>query len=780
MSAAEKSLVQRERTLPGLETLLDPEAFVRSISAGADVQILGAQRRYIRYKPAMNCVVAYRVQTELGGVEVYGKAHGSDAQVKFAKIRGRTRMRSAIGPGSLLLAEPSIAVWFFPNDGKLVPLAEIVEPETRRARLAAILPRREEVEESRLREIQYKPERRYVGRLEHDGEPWGVLKLYTREGYVDARRRLLAFRDGAVLRVPRMLGKESHSGIVICGWIPGRLLSEALRDPVLDVGGLASVGAALAELHHQEPRDRIPIQHAQDRIAHLLELAETLGTLLPRLASQARRLAQRLVTRLADELEPCGPVHGDFYAKQVVLGPGQVALLDLDSAAVAHPLVDLGVFLAHIERDVLRGTLASDRREPIARALLEGYGRASADLPLHVYTALGLFRLAHDPFRHCEPGWAERTEALLGRTAEILDRSGAGPWREGSRAPRAGPRVARVPVSDPLEIGADPKMRFLSEAITPESVERELAASVLPNHRFELRAIRVKRYRPKRRCVIEYDVAIEGSPWDGRVVSLIGKVRAKGLDRTAFEVSNALRSAGLGAEGPVAVPEPLGTIPGWRMWVQLKAPGVPVTRLLPEPGGVELAARVAEAIHALHQAAVPSMRTHTIADEIRILHERLPEVAESHLEWADRIEQILAACRRLGESRPGYGVTGIHRDFYPDHVLADGQRLQIIDLDLYCQGEGSLDVGNFSAHLIELGLRVFDDPLHLEAQRCAFEERYLERAGEALRPAVDTYRTLSLVRHIHISTLVPKRSRLTGRLLELAEEAALAPTGAGS
>ena len=52
-----------------------------------------------------------------------------------------------------------------------------------------------------------------------------------------------------------------------------------------------------------------------------------------------------------------GLIHGDFYARQVLLQDSGVVLIDLDEAAYADQLLDLANILAHIEYDVLAGVL---------------------------------------------------------------------------------------------------------------------------------------------------------------------------------------------------------------------------------------------------------------------------------------------------------------------------------------------------------------------------------------------------------------------------------------
>jgi hypothetical protein len=86
-------------------------------------------------------------------------------------------------------------------------------------------------------------------------------------------------------------------------------------------------------------------------------------------------------------------------------------------------MIDLGLFAAHLEREVIRGNLPASRVEPLVHALLAGYA-AAAHQPItddiQLYTAVELLRLAPRFFRYREPDWPERIEASLGRVETIL------------------------------------------------------------------------------------------------------------------------------------------------------------------------------------------------------------------------------------------------------------------------------------------------------------------------------------------------------------------------
>jgi hypothetical protein len=335
-----------------------------------------------------------------------------------------------------------------------------------------------------------------------------------------------------------------------------------------------------------------------------------------------------------------------------------------------------------------------------------------------------------------------------------------------------------VSVSDPFGVAGDLRMPFLREALRPAEVQEQLrrccphlagAGGVVP-----LLAVRVMRYKPGRRCLVEYDVEVEGPHTPHAAMTLVGKARAKGADRAGHALLAALWDAGFQGDSPddVSVPEPVGVVPAFGMWLQSKVPGVPATQLLAGEEGRAVARRVAEAVHKFHGARLPlpRPRRHTKADELNILSERLAEVARDRPAWGGRLDRLLGACRRLGSGIPEPAPRGIHRDFYADQVLVDGRRLYLLDFDLYCEGDPGLDVGNFLGHLVEQSLRTLGRPDALGDREKALEERFVELAGEACRVAVRAYATLTLVRHVFLSTQFPDRRPFTESLLELCEE----------
>ncbi len=333
-----------------------------------------------------------------------------------------------------------------------------------------------------------------------------------------------------------------------------------------------------------------------------------------------------------------------------------------------------------------------------------------------------------------------------------------------------------VPVSDPFHAASDPGLPALARALDPGLVwrrfKRGLPLVCGPDGFVRPRAIRVTRHKPGRRCVIEYDVEVERPGAPPELLTLVGKVRARRYGGAALRLLQGLWDAGFddrSGDG-ISVPRPAGLVSALGAWFQHRVPGEVLTDRLAAADGPALARRVAEAAHKLHRAGVPTERRHGMADELRILRQCLRSVADVEPAWAGRLERLFDACAALGAATPEAVPCGIHRDFYADQVIVDGSRLWLIDFDLYCAGDPALDAGNFLGHITEQALRTLGDPAALADREEALEERFVELSGEQARAAVRAYATLTLVRHVYLSTRLAERRPWTARLLELCEE----------
>jgi aminoglycoside phosphotransferase (APT) family kinase protein len=333
-----------------------------------------------------------------------------------------------------------------------------------------------------------------------------------------------------------------------------------------------------------------------------------------------------------------------------------------------------------------------------------------------------------------------------------------------------------VEVRDPFGAARDPELPVVAHAIDAHEAQRELGGRRLPRlvgttGTASVSAIRVVRHKPGRRCVIEYDLEVERAGRPNERVTLIGKIRHARYGLSGFRLLAAFWNAGFDAASAdgISVPEPIGSVGKFTMWLQRKVPGILATTALAGPDGTRLARRIADAAHKVHRAGVPTPARHTADDELRILRDCLERVTRTEPIPARRVESILAACERLAAALRATAPLGIHRDFYADQVIVDGERLYLLDFDLYCAGDPALDIGNFIGHVTEHSLRALGRANALQDRERALTDRFAELAGDEIRDAVAAYTTLTLVRHVYLSTIFPERRPFTAALLDLCE-----------
>lgn len=743
MQACDREIVARDRALPGLGTLLEPERLLDALKTVWPEHVLSdPQLTYLRYKPETNCLVAYALTIDGERRLVHATAHRADRPEKLSNARKKFRGESTLEP---VVLPQSIAVRIFPTDRKLPGLKKLNDAAARRKLLQKALPEHPELWGAGLEVLRYKPERRLVARLHAPDGSRALLKLYHSGDFDRARAGAEAFSRGAVLSAP-LLGLHRLHRALVWRWLDAAPCDATLATrPAL----AEEIGRALATLHAQPAAALTPVTRAEEG-RPLRAAAEHVAYLLPELAARVQRLAATLEDRLRTASPLHVPVHGDFSADQVLRTPEGAAIIDFDAAALGDPAWDLGTFRAQLELDALRGVVGRAVVAQINGALEAGYRAQSGLMPPRValYTAAGLLRLAPHAFRTRQLDWSEETLALLERAEALVD---AEPVATSRSAHPAG--VARLE--------ADPGLRFAARALEPAVIGPYLEGQLGPHmlHRAEL-----LRHKPGRRALIAYTLArAEGT------LHLLGKVRAKGTDTRTHALGAFLWENGFddaSADG-VSVAEPLGTLEPFHMTLQRAVPGSGLETLL-IPAAEPLLKRVAEAAYKLHQTPAPLSRHHTVRDELGILRRQLDAVSAAQPQVGARLERILAACEVLAGSLPDIPPATLHRDFYPEQLLVDDERLYLLDLDLCARGDPALDIGNFAAHLREHALRVLGDPnAHLRLERTLIEH-YCTLAGISSQ-RVEAYTTLSLARHIAISQRLPARRRLTAALLALSE-----------
>ncbi len=496
----------------------------------------------------------------------------------------------------------------------------------------------------------------------------------------------------------------------------------------------------MAQFHGSRIKRAGPEQTIEYFQQSLSELFHNISWLLPRVGAPLEQLVSELSVALSTvESKKC-PIHGDFYSKQVLVKEENVSFIDIDDIQLGFAEYDLGLFIAHLERDVIKGKVSRQQSMDYQQALLEGYyqSRDHSLAEVALFCALGLLKLAHHPFRNASPLWPIEIERLVLRAAH---------WHQ----------VYTKLDSAAAYDGSMPALFTL--------LDRELLAARLCQQGFnEMTPLRVDlaRYKTHKRALLEIHWQGKHSPW-------IGKVRAKGLDKKTFHLNCQLSENSFYTGLGVVVPTPIVAFKQEHCWFQAKEDGEALFETFVSDKSGTVASKVANAIYQLHHANIELNKTHCIEDELAILARRLQEVISAHSEWSSRLENLLVDCVALSQLLVSEDRALLHRDFYHDQMLWREGEIVLLDLDLACYGDPALDLGNFVAHIEEQCLRYYGNVNQAQESICAFIEMYPSDANQKFVDRIAIYTLLSWARHIWISQKIENRNQHTESIISYCE-----------
>lgn len=423
--AADAHLAQRDKELRGLSTIMDPEAFLRSLGQKLpDVPFEEARATYVRYKPFTNCLIVYSLFLGNRAEKIYVKTFAKDVQKKLTKAGKKNKNNARFGSTQIVLEDCASVVTVFPHDLKIKHLEKIGNRCDRVEILKELFPNKKDWWQGTFRSLQYKAERRFTSGLEINSKTEAIIKFYTPSGFKKADPNFNVFRPQGDLHLAKPIGRSEKWNILAFQWVPGTLLREINRGPDDDQkkAVLRSVGKALAELHSQKPKG-LHLRSRRQEIQAIEGQGRMLVNLLPSLSNLVDSITKKIIHLLDRAPTLDSPIHGDFYDKQVLIHEDFVTIIDLDQACLSDPASDLGLFVAHIDRDCLQGIYTPEQARSFSSSLLKGYcERRSLDgvERFHLYQAMGLFSLATQPFRYRMEQWPEKTESLLHRVTDML------------------------------------------------------------------------------------------------------------------------------------------------------------------------------------------------------------------------------------------------------------------------------------------------------------------------------------------------------------------------
>ena len=758
-AAANQQIVARDTDLPGLKHLLAPDDLHRPLTNLLQtLDLRQIERTYLRYKPHRRCVAILEVTTDYGQELVTATAMTPDS---WSRWKQKTRDDPATG---LVHAvdEHRVRLERFPQDRQLRQVAKLYDPEYAPKMIRHILPqeksfRKLPADQILLDRLAYKPARRLVVSLSpanaalNDDHSKYTVKCHSTATFAAIAERIHAAR---LLQIPHasLASVSERYFVTTSKWVTGNNLTTLLSEEssTLNADILRQVGTQLADLHNCPIPHHIglPQLHKDSVQLELQRLGETLKFLCPALASHLELVISQVSALLPDNAQDT-LIHGDFYARQVIVNSSTISFIDLDELSVGSRWYDVGNFVAKLHWHQVRGQLTPHRMEWAVEHFLDGYRERTTwnEAGFRASLALGLLRSMPHTFRQAGHHWPQLLTRLLQRVATACP-----------------PPATQTPADSFLQPD------FTSDEAATATVNAGLqlpSTELQPSlDKMQFNDARVVRLKENRRCLLEctfHDINSSSDAARNSKHIVLGKVRFKGLDRRTPQLHRHLQQAGFDHTSSTRVPRLLGTVPALNMWLQEKITAAAVTPDIRTPMRVH--ARVAQSLASLHQSGIASDRTHNAEDEWQQLEHRLLALADQRAELQTQISDVLRKCRMLIDSLTQNCLGLLHRDFYFDQVLFTEQQITLIDLDLAAIGPVELDAGNYLAHLIEYGIRTPQAADYCRDAAAEFEQSFLAVSPAALPEAVHSWTVLSLARHIGISTHFPERSHTTQLLL---------------
>ncbi len=415
LSAANQNLATRDQALQGLRVLLDQQATTQAI-AGCGVPVdATAQIEYLRYKPQQRCISMIRLHDGS-----HARRFVLTAFPALAYERHRAKTALHVGwTGGWHDDLHRIRIDQFPFDPGLRHIAKCFEPASRNRLLRRTLGRNLHPDQFNMDWLAYKPGRRYVASTSKIAvesttrvQPCYTLKFYTDSQFAETLQRLLSV-NSIDFSSPKVVGDNERYQTIALDWASGQVFADYVSQEILASAELFEIGYQLARLHNC----RLPAQLVPAAAPHRLEeLAEYVGFISPKLESLAWYAATETQLQLASLTRPLTMIHGDFYAKQVLVEQGGIKFIDFDQAGLGSPDQDVANFVAKLHWQAINQGSAQAYAEQCANIFLDGYrsGRHGFDERAYrVQLAASLIRCSTHPFRRAMPDWEETTHQLL-------------------------------------------------------------------------------------------------------------------------------------------------------------------------------------------------------------------------------------------------------------------------------------------------------------------------------------------------------------------------------
>lgn len=286
-----------------------------------------------------------------------------------------------------------------------------------------------------------------------------------------------------------------------------------------------------------------------------------------------------------------------------------------------------------------------------------------------------------------------------------------------------------------------PSLRLLIAGTLPELKPLFLARFGPGEWDFEECKVEPIRYRAQLCAVLRYTIKAREIA-KGRMEAKRFYVKIYRDDEGArtFQTLKAL-SANTACKGEgFAVAEPVAYMPAQRALIQEEMPGSSLLQLLIEDRATTTSLhKIARALAILNQDDLAVAQRHTLQDEIedirragRLLQWCCPDLAA---EVQPIVQTLSAHLQATTDEKTTRAPT--HRDLKPEHILCNGDRLALVDLDSFAEAEPLLDPAGFLARLSGVPLRFSISPDRVRAAAQAFADQYFAHVPQAWRGKLD-------------------------------------------
>lgn len=396
-------------------------------------------QRRVRYKPAKECRVHYRIRMtdgeHHGGRLVTMTFRPADKLGEMAERRNGSN-----GAGQrLFLPEFACLIEVYPTDWRLPGLTLAVDAGAVTELLASFgaggVP---QGRVTRVRQLRYRPGLscvlHYALEAEDGGSQAFIGKVYNKRVTASAVREKLeslspqAARAG--LGIPRLLGWSPAESLVFMERAPGVGMDRLLFDAPTQDEAVATIhvaAEALARFHRLQLDAPIARTLASEH-RRLRRRMRRIGRVAGSLAGRAKGVLDMIDgDDLATPEEQLCVIHGDFKPDQLLVHAGKTSLVDLDRAGLGDPAVDVGNMTAALRKQAVVNELALFRQLP--EEFLERYLEQRPEQTLarraRLYHAMALVRMVLAKFERAPRSYAREGQdwpwlALLDEARQCL------------------------------------------------------------------------------------------------------------------------------------------------------------------------------------------------------------------------------------------------------------------------------------------------------------------------------------------------------------------------